>query len=208
MNYHIYRVATLLGILIVVVAAVAASIAGQVAESNRPGAAIDNSYQSPEQAKYALVDIPKEIKAPAGEHFSLSARAIGVQIYVCQAMPREPRQFEWKLIAPEADLFDSKGRLIGRHFLDKANGGPAWELNSGSKVIADTTKLKRHNVENSIPWLLLPTKVTAGDGALSKVKSIQRLLTVGGTVPTVAPSKSQEGKELRVYYSATYYFNN
>lgn len=208
MNYQNYRIVTLLGTLIVVVAAVAVSIASQVAESNRPGAAIDNSYQSPEQAKYALVDIPKEIQTPAGEHFSLSARAIGVQIYVCQAIPREPSQFEWKLIGPEADLFDSKGRLIGRHFLDKDNGGPAWELNSGSKVVADTTKLKRHNVENSIPWLLLPTKVTAGDGALSKVKSIQRVLTVGGTVPTIAPSKSQEGKELRIYYSATYYFNN
>ena len=202
MNYQNYRIATLLGTLIVVVAAAAASTAGQVAESSRPGAA------SPVQAKYTLVEIPKELHAPAGEHFSFSARAIGVQIYVCQPIPREPSQFEWKLVGPEADLFDSKGRLIGRHFLDKANGGPAWELNSGSKVVADTTKLKRHNVENSIPWLFLPTKVTAGDGELSKVKSIHRLLTVGGEVPTVEPNKSQEGKELRVYYSATYYFNN
>jgi hypothetical protein len=109
MNYQNYRIATLLGTLIMVVAAAAAGIKGQVAESNRPGAAIDNFYQSPEQGKYVLVDIPKEIQALSGEHFSLSARAIGVQIYVCQPMLREPSQFEWKLIAPEAICLIAKG---------------------------------------------------------------------------------------------------
>jgi hypothetical protein len=203
-----YRTARLLVTMMVVVTAAAASIAGQVAESRRAGVATDTSYQSPGKEKYTALKIPKEIHAPAGEHFSFSVLAIGVQIYVCKPIPQEPSKFEWKFVAPEADLFDSEGRLIGRHFLDQANGGPAWELNNGSKVVADTTRLKRHDVGNSIPWLLLPKKVTAGDGELSNVKSIQRLLTVGGKTPTEAPDKSQEGKELRVYYSATYYFNN
>jgi hypothetical protein len=49
--------------------------------------------------------------------------------------------------------------------------------------------------------------VTEGKGALSQVKSIQRLSTLGGRPPAEAPDKSQAGKELRVYYSATYYFS-
>jgi Protein of unknown function (DUF3455) len=40
------------------------------------------------------------------------------------------------------------------------------------------------------------------------VKSIQRLQTLGGKPPAEAPDKSQEGEELRVYYTATYYFNH
>jgi hypothetical protein len=66
------------------------------------------------------------------------------------------------------------------------------------------SKTFRHQRPNR---LFLPTKVTEGKGALSQVKSIQRLSTLGGRPPAEAPDKSQAGKELRVYYSATYYFS-
>ncbi len=152
------------------------------------------------------INIPADIKDPA-DVFSLSVMAIGVQIY--KAKEVAPGQFEWAFKAPEAELFDSNGLLVGRHFLDDVNGGPAWVLNDGSKVVANTAKevVKRHEVENSIPWLRLPKKENKGNGALSQINSIQRLQTLGGKPPLAPPDKSQEGKELRVYYTATYYFN-
>lgn len=152
------------------------------------------------------INIPVEIKDPA-DVFSLSVLAIGVQVY--KAKEVAPGRFEWVFKAPEAELFDSNGRMVGRHFLDDANGGPAWVLDDGSKVVADAAKeaVKRHEVENSIPWLRLPRKESKGDGALGQIKSIRRLQTLGGKAPLLPPDKSQEGKELRVYYTATYYFN-
>ena len=174
------------------------------------------SYQATAKAithqqggKIMYIHIPEDIHAPANERLSFSVSAIGVQIYVCKPKEGDPNQFEWSFKAPEADLFDGDGRLIGRHFKDEVNGGPAWQLNNGSKVVGNGApdKVKKHVVENAIPWLFLPTKVTEGKGALSQVKSIQRLSTLGGKPPAEAPDKSQAGKELRVYYSATYYFN-
>ena len=152
------------------------------------------------------IEIPKDIQ-DSKDYFSSAVSAIGVQIYVCKPKEGALNQFEWSFKAPEAELFDGDGRLIGRHFNDEVNGGPAWELNDGSKVVGNKDKAQKHIVENSIPWLRLPTKVTKGNGRLSQINSIQRLLTLGGKPPAQAPDKSQEDKELRVYYSATYYFN-
>jgi hypothetical protein len=167
--------------------------------------AIDNSNQG---GKKVHIEIPEEIQAPAEENFSSSVSAIGVQIYVCTPKEGAPGQFEWSLKAPEADLFDSDGKLIGRHYKDEASEGPAWELSDGSKVVANAARAKKHNVENSIPWLWLPAKKNDGYGALSQVKSVQRLATLGGKPPAAPADERQSGKELRVYYSATYYFNS
>jgi len=59
---------------------------------------------------------------------------------------------------------------------------------------------------NAIPWLLMSAKSTSGTGAFSKVKSIQRVHTVGGKAPTEACSQAQAGKVARVGYKATYNF--
>lgn len=155
------------------------------------------------------IQIPRAIQPP--ESFSSEALGVGVQIYVCKPKAGQPGVFEWAFKAPEADLFDEEGRMIGRHYLDEVNGGPAWELSDGSKVVGNTASpgLKRHAVPNAIPWLYVPAKLAEGQGALGQVKSIQRLVTLGGVAPTKpAPEKSREGEEVRVYYSATYYFNS
>src|SRR5271165_820311 len=72
-------------------------------------------------------DVPDKIKAPAGEEVVLLTHASGSQIYVCQAAP--DGQPAWTLKAPDAELRDAQGAVIGSHF-----AGPAWKLNDGSEV--------------------------------------------------------------------------
>jgi hypothetical protein len=71
--------------------------------------------------------VPDSIQAPAGEELILMARATGFQIYVCR--PETVGKPAWTLKAPDAELFDEQGKLIGKHF-----GGPTWQLNDGSQI--------------------------------------------------------------------------
>ena len=72
-------------------------------------------------------DVPDKIKAPAGEELALQAHATGAQIYVCQQGPDE--KYSWALKAPEAELHDQQGAIIGRH-----SAGPTWKHNDGSEI--------------------------------------------------------------------------
>ncbi|HEX8882141.1 MAG TPA: DUF3455 domain-containing protein, partial [Candidatus Acidoferrum sp.] len=58
---------------------------------------------------------------------------------------------------------------------------------------------------NSIPWLLLTVRSRTGDGVLARVTSIQRLNTKGGKAPASCDA-AHVGQELRVPYSADYFF--
>jgi hypothetical protein len=88
---------------------------------------------------------------------SLEAQATDVQIYECNASKTDPTRFEWVFKAPEADLFDSVGRKIGKHY-----AGPTWESNDGSKVQGEVKARDDGPDANAIPWLLLNAKNTVG----------------------------------------------
>jgi hypothetical protein len=145
--------------------------------------------------------VPENLRTPATEVLSIEAEATGVQIYECNASKDESTRFEWIFKAPEADLFDKAGNMIGKHY-----AGPTWESNDGSKVVGEVKARDNGPDPNAIPWLLLSAKSTSGTGVFSQVKSIQRLHTVGGRAPTEACSQAQAGKVTRVGYKATYYF--
>lgn len=68
--------------------------------------------------------VPDPIKAPAGENVVLQAHASGSQIYLCQAAAGGT--FSWTLKAPQANLYDQQGAVIGQHF-----AGPTWNDNDG-----------------------------------------------------------------------------
>ena len=148
-----------------------------------------------------MPEVPGALKAPATQVLSLETQAVGVQIYECKASRDDPTRFEWILKAPEAELFDSTGNKIGRHY-----AGPTWEANDGSKVVGEVKARDNGPEPNAIPWLLLSAKSTAGNGVLSQTQSIQRVHTVGGKAPAGGCNQAQVGKETRVAYKATYYF--
>lgn len=146
-------------------------------------------------------NLPENLKTPKEQRLILKAMAKGSQIYTCQAKVNVPNTFEWTLKAPEAELFDEQGQVLGRHY-----AGPTWESQDGSKVMGQV-KAKSDPVQaDAIPWLLLESKSLEGKGIFGKVKWIQRLNTVGGKAPTEDCSLTSQNQEYKVSYTADYYF--
>jgi hypothetical protein len=138
------------------------------------------------------VSVPENLK-PANQSLKRIIAAKGVQIYEC-------REGRWLFVAPEADLFDQQGNLIGKHY-----AGPHWEsTGDGSKVVGKLTSRADAPVAGAIPWLLLSTKSVGGQGYFADVTSIQRVATHGGVAP--AGDCAKTGIQARVEYSADYYF--
>jgi hypothetical protein len=54
--------------------------------------------------------VPDAIKVSPTDTPSFAANAKGVQIYECRAKKDDVTQYEWVLKAPEADLFDERGK--------------------------------------------------------------------------------------------------
>jgi hypothetical protein len=145
-------------------------------------------------------EVPDKIKAPAGEEAVLMAHAIGLQIYVCQA--GTDGKLAWSLKAPEAELHDQQGAVIGRHF-----AGPTWKDNDGSEVKGKAVAKVDAPDSDSIPWLLVSVTGHSGDGVLSRVTSIQRIHTKGGQPPPAANCNSpKQNTEATSSYTADYYF--
>ena len=145
--------------------------------------------------------VPEGLKPPANEILSLESSATGVQIYTCSARKDEPSKYEWILSAPEAELRDVSGKRLGRHY-----AGPTWESDDGSKVTGEVKSRDNGPDASAIPWLLLVAKSNSGNGVFAKTTSIQRLDTVGGKAPAAGCDASQAGRQIRVPYTATYYF--
>ncbi len=148
----------------------------------------------------AAADAPAAVALPADEETALKLSARGTQNYQCRAKRDAPGEYEWVLVAPEADLFDSFGKKVGKHY-----AGPTWEsTEDGSKVTA-TVKARVDSPEpGAIPWLLLTATQTTGDGVLAGVKSVQRTDTHGGKAPPVGCTADET---LKVPYAATYWFS-
>jgi hypothetical protein len=146
------------------------------------------------------VNVPDKLKPPANESLAMIVPAKGVQIYECRARKDQAGAYEWAFVAPEADLFDTNGSKIGRHY-----AGPHWESTDGSKI-AGTVKANSDAPQaDAIPWLLLVTKSVGPQGSFSKITSIQRVNTVGGVAPKTGCSQSTVGTNARIAYTADYY---
>jgi hypothetical protein len=94
--------------------------------------------------------------------------------FVERAVPR----FEWKFKGPEAELSDRAGRPMGTHY-----GGPTWAGAGRKRDRGRGARACQRRRPRSIPLLLLDVKASNGNGLFSKVRSIQRLETAGGTAP-------------------------
>ena len=161
------------------------------------GLAVLAPAQSP---AHSQSDISATLQAPAGEQVVLRSHATGWQIYTCGAGADGKPQ--WTLKAPDADLHDKAGAVIGHHF-----AGPTWKYKDGSQVIAKAVAHVDAPDSKGVAWLLLTAIGHSGDGLFARVTSIQRLHTAGGKPPAAsecAPSKPSP--EARSSYTADYYF--
>lgn len=133
----------------------------------------------------------EEVAAPAGHKVSFVAEAEGVQIYRWNGT-------SWGFVAPDAVLYSGNNGVVGIHY-----GGPTWESNSGSKVVAALDKRCTADPE-AIDWLLLKAVSNEGPGPLARVTYIQRVFTTGGLAP--AEAGDFVGEEARIPYTALYVF--
>ncbi len=145
-----------------------------------------------------LEAIPDALQPGPGASLAMVVPAKGVQRYECRAGKGAGEAPAWAFVAPDADLFDARGRRIGRH-----GAGPHWQADDGSRI-AGTVKARAEAPDaGNIPWLLLSATSTGPAGSFSAVTSIQRVNTVGGLAP---PKPCTVGEQASVPYSADYRF--
>jgi hypothetical protein len=155
------------------------------------------SLESPQ----VLVSVPDKLKPGANEALSAVIPAKGVQIYECRARKEQPGNYAWTFVAPEADLFDGRGKRIGRHY-----AGPHWEADDGSKIVGALKERADAPAGDAIPWLLLTSKSVGREGVFRNITSIQRVNTAGGLPPLSGCSNAAIGTTTRIHYTADYYF--
>jgi Protein of unknown function (DUF3455) len=145
----------------------------------------------------ACADEPA-VAPPKGSMLLLKAMADGVQVYNCEA---KDKGYEWNFKAPEADLFDERGRQIGAHF-----AGPTWKLGDGSAVVGEVVAKADAPEAGAIAWLLLRAKSHEGSGELTAVAFIRRSNTKGGVAPAIGCDADHLSEQARMRYSAEYQF--
>jgi hypothetical protein len=144
------------------------------------------------------VAIPGSLDAPGKQVLVRTLWADGVQIYECRKAA-DASFPDWVFVAPEANLKDANGVLLGRHY-----AGPSWEASDGSKVVG-VVKAKADAINpHAIPCLLLETHSTGKPGLFAKITAIQRVATVGGVAPESGCGTATIGKQERVPYTAQY----
>src|SRR5262249_18137251 len=145
-------------------------------------------------------EVPDAIKAPAGEKVVFVAHAAGSQIYTCGK--GEDGKPLWTLKAPEAQLRDAQGALIGHHA-----AGPSWKHIDGSSVTGKMVAKVPSPDAGSIPWLLISVASHDGKGVFEHVTTIQRVHTKGGLAPPADKcDPSKPSAETWIPYTADYYF--
>lgn len=146
------------------------------------------------------VDVPAALDPGPGEKLLMTVAARGVQVYECRVRGTDASaEPEWVFVAPEAELLDLQGRVIGRH-----GAGPYWEAMDGSRITG-TVKARADAPEaGAIPWLLLAARPSGPQGRFSRVSSVQRIHTLGGVAPTGGCHRGTTGTPARVAYAADY----
>lgn len=192
MHAHALR---LLGSSLVAIAA-AVSLAGCSDESalgpdERPG--ISAAPAGHAEARAADLGACDNLRVPEGSKLAFHTYAEGVQIYQWDGG-------SWVFRGPLATLYANAGGtgVVGSHY-----GGPTWESNSGSLVVATLFAPCEVGPAN-IPWLRLDAVRSQGPGVFNGVTFIHRLNTVGGRAPS-GPG-SFPGEVRNVPYSAEYFF--
>lgn len=148
-------------------------------------------------------NVPAQLTVSDDQKVAAHAFATGVQIYECRLVSVDPvPKYSWVFVAPSAVLFADAGGHgeIGVHY-----GGPTWESESGSKVVAARVDGVTVN-PTAIPWLLLHATSSTGPGLFHRISYIQRVNTTGGLPPATGADAAHVGMQVEVPYTAEYYF--
>jgi len=136
---------------------------------------------------------PTPLAVPDGIVATLQAQ--GAQVYECK--PGPDNTLIWQFREPVATLLQD-GKTVGRHY-----AGPSWEHTDKSTLRGKVAVSTKGATPNDIPWLKLDVTEHQGEGIFSKVTTVQRINTSGGTAQ--GPCE-KAGAFRSVPYSADYVF--
>lgn len=148
-------------------------------------------------ALYQSASAEEFLPFPENSSIVLALVADGVQIY--ESKPNPAGGFQWSLKAPEAELKNAAGEILGKH-----GAGPSWTLNDSSSIVGTVPPLKNLAAPAGIPWLLVAVKAKSGSGTLDKVDYVMRVATEGGVAPAEPPKTQDETAKAK--YHAIYLF--
>jgi hypothetical protein len=160
--------------------------------------------------------LPTAIAVPTGAAFKIHDHAIGVQVYTCTASAAAgagggggaggaggsgATTYSWVLKQPDAVLYDSSFAQVGTHGL-----GPNWTSTDGSVVNGARVNGANSTMVGAIQWLLLSASSHTGTGVFTDITYVQRLNTAGGPAPATGCDATSAATDIRIPYSADYYF--
>ena len=148
-------------------------------------------------ALYQSASAEEFLPFPENSSIVLALVADGIQIY--ESKPNPAGGFQWSLKAPEAELKNAAGEILGKH-----GAGPSWTLNDSSSIVGTVPPLKNLAAPAGIPWLLVAVKSKSGSGTLDKVDYVMRVATEGGVAPAEPPKTQDETAKAK--YHAIYLF--
>lgn len=114
-----------------------------------------------DSAKDGGVEVPAALNPDKLSIFRVVS-ATGVQVYTCTHNPAGATG--WLLKGPDAQLFDSQNKPVGKHY-----AGPTWEGLDGGKVVGVLKTSMPAPVDKAVPWLLLNAKSHEGPGSFRAV---------------------------------------
>jgi hypothetical protein len=159
--------------------------------------------------------VPVDIRVPAGNRAFLVGHAEGTQNYMC--LP-SGNAVAWKLLGPQATLFDDDWEQITTHFasanpVEAGTSRPTWQHSADTSVVRVMIPPigQVPGAAGAIPWLLLQTFPgyvgPTGGRKLTGTTYIQRLNTTGGVMPATGCAVPGDiGKMALIPYTADYYF--
>ena len=155
------------------------------------------------------ISVPPALAVPAGATLKMVDHGVGAQIYTCTAgggvdagVDAGATTYAWVLKAPDAKLFDMSNVQVGTH-----GAGPNWTSTIDGSVV-NGVKVAQVDapLAMAIPWLLLRASSASGTGVFSDITYVQRLSTTGGKAPATGCDATTVTTEVRVDYTADYYF--
>lgn len=136
------------------------------------------------------------IKAPSDQVPVLQLAGQGVQIFRCE---KRETGMAWVFRQPEAELFDSAGKAVGRH-----GASFSFEHIDGSRLISTIVANDEAPQATDLRWLLMTTR-SYNRGTFERVTYVQRVNTKGGLPPTRCDA-AQSGQLLRIDFKADFVF--
>ncbi|MFZ3322256.1 MAG: DUF3455 domain-containing protein [Usitatibacter sp.] len=143
--------------------------------------------------------ISDALRPAANEEPAFVLNAIGVQVYACKTKPNDAHAYAWTFVQPDAALTE-QGATVGKHY-----AGPTWESSDGSSV-KGVVKERQDGGAGNVPWLRLEATPGPTQGRFSGVTSVLRVATRGGAEPKGGCDEFKVNQEMRVPYTADYYF--